>query len=466
MRRRLALLVMLVLAAGSPTGRTEFTSYSDVRAVLEALADILPAELRSADGAQPEAAWSGWRDRHDRDIRARLERGDEDTIVNWLLFGTSFTSRPRAILDLAPAATNAAGAAAADLSRLIAERARDLVSALVAPGNDERRLFGRRFFERQGYPVANATDRSRLVEHLRGEVTRAVREQEGYSRELVAARQLRDSSQEFAVRSKLYRERGLSLDTSILPSFALERALQQMLAQGLLEPGSVRRVAVIGPGLDFSDKGSGYDFYPQQTLQPFALADTLLRLGLVGSAAAVQITAFDISPRVNDHLTRARARAGSGSSYVLHLPLDAGIAWKSDVVEYWKHVGERIGAATRDAKPAAVGRTVEVRTLRVRPQIALRVTPENLNIVVQRFDGAPFDLVVATNVFVYYDTLDQCLALANVEAMLRPGGLLLSNNALLELPASRMRSVGYVTVQYSDRLDDGDHVVWYRRSPD
>lgn len=81
----------------------------------------------------------------------------------------------------------------------------------------------------------------------------------------------------------------------------------------------------------------------------------------------------------------------------------------------------------------------------------------------QRFDGPPFDLVVATNVFVYYDTLDQSLALANVEAMLRPGGLLLSNNALLELPALRMRSVGYLTVQYSDRPDDGDHVVWYRR---
>ena len=81
----------------------------------------------------------------------------------------------------------------------------------------------------------------------------------------------------------------------------------------------------------------------------------------------------------------------------------------------------------------------------------------------QRFDGPPFDLVVATNVFVYYDTLDQSLALANVEAMLRPGGLLLSNNALLELPALRMRSAGYLTVQYSDRPDDGDHVVWYRR---
>ena len=74
--------------------------------------------------------------------------------------------------------------------------------------------------------------------------------------------------------------------------------------------------------------------------------------------------------------------------------------------------------------------------------------------------------MIATNVFVYYDLLDQVLAFSNVDAMLRPGGLLLSNNALLELPGSRLRSAGYLTVQYSDRPDDGDHVVWYRRLPD
>jgi hypothetical protein len=49
--------------------------------------------------------------------------------------------------------------------------------------------------------------------------------------------------------------------------------------------------------------------------------------------------------------------------------------------------------------------------------------------------------------------------------MLRDGGFLLSNNALLELPVSKMKSVDYLTVVYSDRPDDGDHIVWYQRSP-
>jgi hypothetical protein len=67
-----------------------------------------------------------------------------------------------------------------------------------------------------------------------------------------------------------------------------------------------------------------------------------------------------------------------------------------------------------------------------------------VNIVVQRLDRR-FDLIVATNVFIYYDLLDQVLALGNVAAMLKPGGFLLSNNALLELPSSTIRSAGYLT---------------------
>ncbi|HKN83275.1 MAG TPA: class I SAM-dependent methyltransferase, partial [Pyrinomonadaceae bacterium] len=79
--------------------------------------------------------------------------------------------------------------------------------------------------------------------------------------------------------------------------------------------------------------------------------------------------------------------------------------------------------------------------------------------------GEVFDLVIATNILVYYDTFEQSLALLNIEKMLRPGGFLLSNNALLELPSSKMHSTDYLTVVYSDRAGNGDHIVWYQRSP-
>jgi SAM-dependent methyltransferase len=118
--------------------------------------------------------------------------------------------------------------------------------------------------------------------------------------------------------------------------------------------------------------------------------------------------------------------------------------------------------------PAAV-RDIKLRAVRIRPDVVARLEPVGLDVVTEHLDlpaSGRFDLIVATNVFVYYDVFEQCLALAEVERMLRPGGFLLSNNALLELPGSRIRSVGYRTVVYSDRRADGEHIVWYARLPD
>jgi len=43
--------------------------------------------------------------------------------------------------------------------------------------------------------------------------------------------------------------------------------------------------------------------------------------------------------------------------------------------------------------------------------------------------------------------------------MLEDGGFLLSNNALIGLPVSKMKSVDYLTVVYSDSPGDSDHSV-------
>ena len=53
---------------------------------------------------------------------------------------------------------------------------------------------------------------------------------------------------------------------------------------------------------------------------------------------------------------------------------------------------------------------------------------------------------------------EQSLALSNIASMLKPGGFLLSNNGLTEVPSIPMRSVGYTTVVYSDRPGDGDRL--------
>ena len=90
----------------------------------------------------------------------------------------------------------------------------------------------------------------------------------------------------------------------------------------------------------------------------------------------------------------------------------------------------------------------------------------DVDIVLQRAEipkvGGKFDLLIATNILVYYDTFEQSLAMTNVAAMLKPGGYLLTNNLLLELPISPVRAGDYVSVAYSHRDSDGDRILWYR----
>jgi len=68
-----------------------FTSYANVKPVLDQPSDLLPAELRDPN----ETKWRAWSQRQDKAIRARLQQGDLDSMVNLLLYGTSFTKQPR-----------------------------------------------------------------------------------------------------------------------------------------------------------------------------------------------------------------------------------------------------------------------------------------------------------------------------------------------------------------------------------
>src|SRR4029453_7213025 len=132
----------------------------------------------------------------------------------------------------------------------------------------------------------------------------------------------------------------LSTDTLLSSSFSIEMALEAFKKQlGLTR---VRRVAIVGPGLDFTDKAEGYDFYPQQTIQPFALIDSLIRLGLADKGD-LRLTTFDVSPRINHHITTALERARAGAAYALQLPLDRDARWQPALVAYWERFGDRIG---------------------------------------------------------------------------------------------------------------------------
>jgi hypothetical protein len=453
------------MARGQERG-VAYAPYQDVLPLLKAAGDDLPDGVK-ASGEDASRRWSDWVVKDDQEIRKRLLQGVEDSLVNLLLFGNSFTRQPQIRPEtLVPPAGKEQSPSTVAAQAVLRARLDDFVASLAAPGANERLLFARSFLEGKGYRLDSSEDQAAVKRHLLESLGRVYREMTGYQRELEEAQKNTDRTAELTQRSTLFRERGLSLDTSLQPNFALEQSLGAIRNRGLLEPGSVRRVAVIGPGLDFADKNAGRDFYPLQTIQPFAVMDTLLKLGLARKEA-LQVYTFDVSPMVNDHLARARQRASRGLGYVLQLPLASDVNWEPDLRRYWQQFGAAIGDPAGAAPvPADATQRVEVRALRVRPSRVLKIQPVDLNIVVQRLDPAPdggFDVMIATNMFVYYDVFYQSLALLNIEHMLRPGGLLLSNNLLLELPFSNMRSAGQLTVAYSDRPADGDHIFWYQR---
>jgi SAM-dependent methyltransferase len=221
---------------------------------------------------------------------------------------------------------------------------------------------------------------------------------------------------------------------------------------------------VIGPGLDFTDKQEGYDFYPQQTIQPFGIVDSLIRLGLA-RVGGISVTTFDISPRVNQHLESARRRARSGQSYVLQVPLDMkdpAHEWSPDLVTYWRRFGDQIGAEAPAIVPPRGAESVKVRAVRVRPAIVSTIQPRDVNIVLERTDDDPFDLIVATNILVYYDAFDQSLALTNIARMLAPGGFFLTNYAVSPLPPMESQP-SLRTPVFWDRQGNGDTLFWYGR---
>src|SRR6185503_13324950 len=95
----------------------------------------------------------------------------------------------------------------------------------LAPGNNERLLFARRLAETKGYDTKTDAARERLQQHLLESFARVLRENSSYARILESARMQGDASEEFAERSTLFRDRGLSSDTSLMPNFAIERSL-------------------------------------------------------------------------------------------------------------------------------------------------------------------------------------------------------------------------------------------------
>lgn len=454
MRSKLSLLVIAFVAcfplrSACQAFQSEFISFAAARPILQGFSQSLPAGLASSP--LDESLWSAWVQTNDREIRQRLDRGAEDTFTNLLRFGVSFTKEYRIDDEYL------ARYGQSSLVDSFAEnRVKDLIRALTAPNPPERIIEMRAFLQTRGFILKTPQQRAKVKEYLLGNLAR-----------------MRDDFLKYRAQPKdehrfqLFQDRGISLDTNLWPNYQLDLHFRSMVQKGLLVPGGVHRIAIVGPGLDFANKEAGADFYPPQTTQPFAVLDSLVRLG-IADPANVEIYTLDISPEVNLHIAHARQEAALGHPYIVQLAWNTARPmsdeYREKFTDYWQQLGKKIGSAVVSIPvPNGIG-AIRNRAVRIPPAIVRQVIPLDINIVYQRLAPGPdFDLVIGTNIFIYYGAFEQSLARANIAAMLRPGGFLLSNDKLPDTVPSSLNDVLETPVVSSLEPRIWDVVFCYQR---
>src|SRR5580698_1265718 len=113
-----ALWMTCAIAAAQPAPR--FLSFDEARETLAAFG-------RTDDAG----TWDAWVRTQDREVRARIDRGVEDSISNLILYGTSFTALPR--LESPEAAVTVGGA----LVEAARARLRAAAAAMARPEANE-----------------------------------------------------------------------------------------------------------------------------------------------------------------------------------------------------------------------------------------------------------------------------------------------------------------------------------------
>lgn len=149
-----------------------------------------------------EAAWDAWIRDQDKQVRARIDRGAEDSISNLILYGTSYTKLLR--LESTDKALGATG----EVSREARVRVHALAAALDTASPGERVRFVREFLNRKG--IAKEGREQFLAANLK----RFAEEQRGYQQKLEEAGKAPDPVEVLLTRGTLYQTRGLSVDTS------------------------------------------------------------------------------------------------------------------------------------------------------------------------------------------------------------------------------------------------------------
>ncbi len=221
----------------------------------------------------------------------------------------------------------------------------------------------------------------------------------------------------------LYRQRALSTETSVEAGYLVHLGLATIRA--LDAERRIRRVLVVGPGLELAPRTGLLEIAPPQSSQPYAVLDSLVMLGLA-RLGDVSLLCADVNPRVVDHLQMAKAREVA-LTLVSGIGDTATTTLQDDYRRYFDGLGRSIGRVTPAPTLPERYRGHLYKSLRIRSDVSGAIGATGVDISRQRLSVEPFDLIVATNVFLYMGDIPLTLALASLASMLAPGGVLIHN---------------------------------------
>ena len=413
-------------------------------------ADLTPAVRERLQAAGIAAdSFAGRLAAIDRDDRGRVQEGDYDHLVFYVLQSAHFTTLPpiepalsaRQYVGRGP---DAEAAAARRVPAAVEARIAAFLKACDSGDADPRLAYFRALVSAAG----PGDLRRRLVETQYARAMTFLFEKEFTSRSPVDT-------------AVLYQARGLSTDTAVEAGYAVYAGLGVMKA--LDSSRRIRRVLIVGPGMDLAPRTGMLEVGPPESYQPWAVIDALVGLRL-SRLDDLEVVAADINPRVVEHLRRAPQ-----APPLLHLVSGIGDGDGVTLAAGYREYFAALGAAVGDAQPAAAPAGHLARTVRVSRDAAAAVQAASLDIVTERFDQR-FDLIIATNILPYFDHVSRLLALSNVAAMLAPGGVFLHNDprpavmedaAAADLVGEQLRQVIIASVRGAPPL--ADTIVLHRR---
>jgi len=401
--------------------------------------------------------------RNYREARQRVTEGDLDHLIFYALQSSRFTTLPpiepalsaKALVDgMSPSdrGTFLSSGQAPDARVPADVRARlTALNAALDERSDDPRLAYFAALVRSAFPSRTARRAALGREYLRA--MRFV-----YEKEFIAQR----SAGAADAVAALYRTRGLSTDTEVEAGFVVYNGLGVVKA---LDPERrIRRVLIVGPGLDLAPRTGMLESAPPESYQPWAVMDALISLGL-SRAEDLEVIGADINPRVVDHLRRS-AQQPPALTLISGIQENASVTFSPQYREYFAALGSAIGLPG-DAAARTNGHLQK--RVRVRPEVARALDGQLLDIVTERLEGPPFDIVVATNILPYFDDRELSLAMCNVAAMLATGGFLLHNEPrpvlgdvteALGLRFEQSRQAAIASVREAPPLADS---VWIHR---